>query len=1007
MSNSHGIFTESRSSRIDGRNIVVSGSRNAFEAELVVGVTLHNHALALRDCLRSIAAQKNVPLRFAVLLLDDNSQDNWRAALENVSPHLDLVVAQTYCGSAAHARNCVLDLVDAVFPQARWVARLDSDDRLSSPDSLCAIAHRAMSTNTRFVLGGNRLRLDGKLLQRTNTASLDLLHPEFVLSRLERMARGESEAELPSCNLLLATHAGWRYPWQPSAEDHWLVAELLIQHAREGAILTEPFYTDYTLKGAMTRLNHRQARYLSGRRALFRVAQAWAGKSGAAVLGSGRESVVTLEGGDVCKRFHQDAVTDEHVQWLRQVLRDVMPYFPEPSWQKEDDAWTLRYPWFETDPVERFELDELREFFGFCLRKNLVCANVNRANFRRRREGGLTYVDISKDVLPMNVDYFRDACARGYVLMSCGWTDDELRRRSKELRDEAALRSLAGFDEFYSSILHEHARQQWATGVLPAWLVADKVEPNVTLLIKACAMDAATLAVQVRHIVGQLEHPRRFAERVLVLDSFRGPFLRQHCEGDLSRLLDEAEQLRKTGWVDRVLVTPDDPQAIAAINRRWFNVTSVRTHCVRGVPVAPQLWGFEQVRTRYVLQCDVDVLIGRRDLGHDYLADMLAAVSTPDVLGVAFNIPHAPDSAFQSYDAPTGEFVPEVRCGLLDLERVFACPPLPNELTDGRLKQTWYRSLQRHQQQHNLRTLRGGDPRTFYLHPPNSWKRDSELLDHVRDLVSRGRVPPAQIGKWDLFVPPVNWNYEPRHESVVFVVKGRNTPVSKIERCLRSLAMQDDQSFGIILVDDASDNGNAFALPHLLQPFAGRCTMVRRSRRHGYMPNTLLAVRNIISSPDALAVVLDLDDALLHRSVVTRLRQTVAEGADVVLAAMFRPDKPLKVYHPDFVATREKWGGDVWIHLRSFRKRLLDSLPDEDLQLDGEWIEDCEDYALMIPLVEMASRPVYLPEYLYFYERSKATTPELRSARDEVIRRVLTKPSRRTVASELGAEAKP
>ena len=106
MSKLHSNFTEMRSTWIDGREIVVAGSRNAFEAELVVGVTLHNHALALRACLASIRAQRNVPLLLAVLVLDDDSKDGWRTGLENFAPHFDLAVAQTRCGSAALARNC-------------------------------------------------------------------------------------------------------------------------------------------------------------------------------------------------------------------------------------------------------------------------------------------------------------------------------------------------------------------------------------------------------------------------------------------------------------------------------------------------------------------------------------------------------------------------------------------------------------------------------------------------------------------------------------------------------------------------------------------------------------------------------------------------------------------------------------------------------------------------------------------------------------------------------------
>lgn len=988
--------SHSRSAWIDGRDIHLSGAPAAFEAELIVGVTLHNHALALRECLASIAAQEAVPLPVAVLVLDDNSRDDWRPALEDFSSCLDLAVASTTCGSAASARNCLLDLVDELFPKARWVARLDADDRFASPDSLGAIARLAMSSNARFVLGGNRLRIEGSLSDRTNPASPRLLQADHVLSRLAGMAQGHPEAELPSCNLLLAARAGWRYPWQPSGEDHWLVTELLIRHSNQGAILTEPFYADYSLKGTQTLLNHRKALYLSARAALLTVAKAWSGRSEALVLGSGREGVVTLENGQVCKRFHAAVLSDDHVRWMQLALRNVMPYLPEPVWQKEGESWLCRYPWFPTEPVQSLTLAELRDFFTFCLRKNLACSNVSRANFRRRPAGaGLTLVDVGRDVLPMHVDYFRDACARGFVLAQFGWTDDELRRRTKELRNETTLRSLPGFSEFYASILHEHASQQWMLGAIPQPPVVAEDPISVTLLIKACAMDAATLAVQVPHLVGQLEHPRRFVERVLALDPFEGPFTRQHCPGDWPALLEQAEQLRKASWLDRVLVAPGDPEAVRSLNTRWFNLPSPHTHCARGTPVAPQLWAFEQVKTDYVLQCDVDVLIGRRDLGHDYLAEMVQAVSQPGALGVAFNIAHHPDSAFRPYTAPPGQFVPEVRCGLLDLQRVFACRPLPNSLDGGRLTLSWYRALQKHQQGHGFRTLRGGDPRTFFVHPPNGRKHDRELLDRARDLIAQGRVPSAQFEQWDLSGSPSDWAYEQRHEPLVFLLKGRNTPPEKIERCLRSLAMQDLQTFGMVVVDDASDAGSTAILSHLLKPFAGRCTLVRRSRRHGYMPNTLLAVRDIIVPPDTLVVVLDLDDALLHRSVVTRLSKATADGADLVLAAMFRPDKPLKTYHPDFADTRARWGGDVWIHLRSFQKRLFDALPPGALQLDGKWIEDCEDYAIMIPLVEMASRPIYLPEYLYCHERSTPATTELRATKQAVIRRIIHKPSLR------------
>ncbi|NOJ90524.1 glycosyltransferase [Myxococcus xanthus] len=328
------------------------------------------------------------------------------------------------------------------------------------------------------------------------------------------------------------------------------------------------------------------------------------------------------------------------------------------------------------------------------------------------------------------------------------------------------------------------------------------------------------------------------------------------------------------------------------------------------------------------------------------------AASPQDVLGVAFNIPQAEGVTSQPYDAPPGAFVPEVRCGLLDLERIRACRPLPNELVDGRLVRSWYRSLEAHQQREGLRTLRGGDARTFYVHPPNALKTDDAFLSRARDLVGQGQIPDVQRGQWDLTGLACDWAYAQRRESIVFLIKGRDVGLSRVRRCLKSLAMQEDSRFGIILIDDASEGLFPWKIGRLLEPFRDRCTLVRRSQNVGRIPNFRLGIRELCVDPEALVVVLDMDDALLSRNCVGRLRAEYERGCDVVLASMFRPDKPTKLYHPDFVEPRRHWGGEVWIHLRAFRKRLFDAISPEDLQLDGRWIEQCTGYATMLPIVK-------------------------------------------------------
>lgn len=965
----------------------------AREADVVVGVAMRNQAGSLARCLQSIWEQELPAYRLAVVLLNDRSEDDWEAAAGEFLRDPRLFVVDANCGTPAQARNAILDFVDATMPAARWIARLDADDRFSCTTSLLAATDLAARTGARFVLGGNRLCREGVLLDRRNPATEDLLNAASVVSRLREMAAGTAVNELPSCNLLLAARSGWRYPDAESGEDHWLVANLLMNHSREGAVLASPPYCDYSLHGPVTRTNHSNGQHLRSRRRLFEAASAWdESRSGpGVVLGAGREGIVRRIDDWVEKRFYPGSISDEQVTWLGQALRGVWPHLPEPRWEKNGASWCLRYPWVETGPVCSVCVEAAGDFLRACLRARLVCANIKRSNFRQRSDGGLLFIDIGPGVIPMSVDYFLDSAARLYATTVLGWDDDELRRRKQGSDTQETLSLIPGFSDFYGEVVSSYARRQWSMAVLPPEPEPAVICDDVTLLIKACAMDAAWLRDQVRHIVSQLEWPRRFRERMLLLDPHRGPFLRQHCPGTFDLVAAEASRLREEGTIDRILTAPEDPETVSIVNGRWFGLPCIETHSIRGIPVAPQVWGFDQVETRFVLQCDVDVLVGRRDLGHDYLAEMLRALEREDVVGIGFNIPHTPDSPVRPYDAHLGQFVPEVRCGLLDLERIRKHLPLPNDLEGGRLTLSWYRSLQAHQERRGLRTLRGGDPRTFYVHPPNEWKRDPAVLSLIRDLVAQGRIPAGQFEQWDLVGPEGDWRYPSRGEDIVFLVKGRDTPRERVRRCFQSLAIQDDQDFGIVVVDDASSVKDPWLLPHLLGPLAQRTTLIRRETRRGHLANMRLAVGEICSSPDSLVVILDLDDALMDPSAVRRLRGAMQEGCDVVLGAMFRPDKPLKIYHPGFDAPRTRWGDEVWVHLRSFRKKLFDLLPDDALQLDGSWIEHCTDYATMIPIVELCRRPRFFPEYLYFHERSTPRSPELRALKDRIIHRILQK----------------
>lgn len=970
--------------------------------EVVVAVTVHGAARDLSRCLASVDGQRLDKERLGVIILRDQVSDAPVTLALPPSLQARTWVLTANCGSPARARNALLEYVDRNLPACRWVARLDCDDRLAEETSLSAAVALGEQRSAVFVLGGNRvLAPDGSLI-RLNGATASLQEPAVVVQRLAEMASGTASNELPSCNLLLAAHSGVRYPDTASAEDHWLVADLLINRAQDGVILGEPFLVDYTLDGHVTQSAKRAQRYIEARRALYDAARVWetVRHLPGQVLGLGQEGIVRLHLGNVHKHFYPNILSDQKARWLESALAHSS-IAPSPVFMTDEltGGWLATYRHEETQPFTDPAPDAVREFLLGCLAERLVCGNVKRSNYRVRSSGGLLYIDIGNWIVPMDVSILRDSAARLFSIGVLGASDEEVLRRQADHTRPEVWERLPGFAPLYGEVVAAHVNASLAQAPRPRPRPVPRRHPEVSLLIKACAMDAGYAREQVIHIVDQLVGPHDFADRALLVDTHTGSFLRQHAPGNLDSLLTVGRELVESGVLDRVLIAPSDAETLRQINRAWFNADCTGSHSTDGVPVAPQVWGFDQVQTQYVLQCDIDSLVGRRNRDHDYLAEMLTACRMEGVPCVAFNIPHAPDGGFRSYVAPAGEYKPEVRCGLLDLQRLRDLRPLPASVAEERLTTTWYRSLHAVQKERGLRTLRGGHPDTFYLHPPNQRKGDLSAFGRIRDLIAQGLVPRSQWDRWDLETPDLAWRYPHRPEAVVIVARGRNTEATRLHRFSAGLAIQDDQSFGVVVIDDASDQARPSELAQQLGWLGERLTLVRHSVRHGRMLNNVIALREICTNPESLIVVVDLDDTLTHRTVIGRLRQLAEQGRDVIIAAPFRPDVPTKTYHPCFDSPRQTFGGDVWIHLRAFKKHLFDRLPDEVLQLDGQWLQECDDYAIMVPVAEAARNPIYVPEYFYWHERFTVLDDAGRRQRDEIIERILanTRPPTRSV----------
>lgn len=288
------------------------------------------------------------------------------------------------------------------------------------------------------------------------------------------------------------------------------------------------------------------------------------------------------------------------------------------------------------------------------------------------------------------------------------------------------------------------------------------MEYPVSLVIKASFQgEGDMLYRQIRHIVTMLEK-RRFCEVILVFDSKINDFIRQYSNSSKEEIIRTAESLVNDGYIDGWIVSPTDEKSVTEIYRRWFGSETTETHSINNSPMTQQLYAFEITKGIYTLQADADVIICRRDWNHDYLNDMIAAIeSEKNVVSIGFNIAHK-SSGFIPYSSPElGEYVPEVRICLFNKERFLSLRPFPNEIIDGKYKLTWYRAVQKLQKERGLISYRGGDGRTFYIHPQNNIKTDLAYLYGVIKKVEHNQIPEIQFESVDLVGNSEDWGLKP------------------------------------------------------------------------------------------------------------------------------------------------------------------------------------------------------------------------------------------------------
>jgi len=242
--------------------------------KIAIGIAFHSKSQPLLRAVKSALKQEVPGLEILVLVLDSSLAGNAHHTLRSLASHprMRLIRGRARCAYAA--RNRLIAYAEARVRGTLWHVRLDADDKFTNNRALASVFVE-VNRRHQFIVAGNRqVTVDGCLIGR-NIPTRRLTRRNDLLKRLMAMAAGDFKAELPSCNLILRAGLGWRYPARPSAEDHWLLASLLLKSRADRVCVRQVELVDYQVGGMSTLENRHSGAYVAQRKLLLEAASRW------------------------------------------------------------------------------------------------------------------------------------------------------------------------------------------------------------------------------------------------------------------------------------------------------------------------------------------------------------------------------------------------------------------------------------------------------------------------------------------------------------------------------------------------------------------------------------------------------------------------------------------------------------------------------------------------------------------------------------------------------------
>lgn len=492
-----------------------------------------------------------------------------------------------------------------------------------------------------------------------------------------------------------------------------------------------------------------------------------------------------------------------------------------------------------------------------------------------------------------------------------------------------------------------------------------QVFDNLSLLIKTNPMEYRSVYRNISHIVGSLEKGGRFVRKVVVADlACTSERVRRYDLDDEETLRTELQRAKSNGLIDDIVYAENDDERIKNLYIKYFGVESPEGHCANGQGLYATLCGFENIKTDYVFQTDSDILYHNEDVSG--FLDGLTALKNGAVtasLSIAKKVECNP-----LYGCRT-----EVRSCFLALNKLKSMLPIKNHIIDGVVQLPWHRALDQSLQGKD--SVRLSDRNVWFIHPENCKKHEVNFISYAERRIEQNQIPDMQNNQVNLAGNKKDWLLTTNADVVIYI-RGFNTPPEKLKRMFDSLKYQTYQNFSIVYVDDASQNESDDYAECILRYdsyFKSKTVIsIFNDTNVGELGNFVFVMQNVILNPDCIVINLDNDDYLVNRRAIEIIVNEFHNGAEITCGNCKRYDKPLKTYKIySFERVWERGGDNIWLHPKCFNRKLFDCIDIEnDLKINGCFVDVNTDFAIMLPMIEKSKKNVFIPDILYYFEPS-------------------------------------